>query len=274
MFFFVLFFFQEPQGKASEKTPSIAEVARNFCVVMGNARLIFPVLGVGLLLFIFSEGYHFAVPWWIWLGLFAITLAGLSRFMWFLLLFSGFWIVMWQQYISLPGYIHSYVDPNANIELILVTDSAVVISLTLVVNFLTRKIPVLQAVILGTLITSCGWLILTFWNTVTGAVLSLVVLAIGEVALSPRYYEYCSRLAPPEQQGLYMGFALLPVGIGSFVGGWLGGRLLHHFGEVTHQPARMWPVITIVGLGATVLLWVYDKTLKPAGAVPEKDAKT
>jgi len=44
-----------------------------------------------------------------------------------------------------------------------------------------------------------------------GAILSLFVLALGEIIMSPRYYEYISRLAPPGQQGTYMGFAFLPI---------------------------------------------------------------
>ena len=37
----------------------------------------------------------------------AFVLAGISRFMWFLVLFTGYWVVFWQQYISLPGYIQA-----------------------------------------------------------------------------------------------------------------------------------------------------------------------
>ena len=58
-----------------------------------------------------------------------------------------------------------------------------------------------------------------------GAILSLFVLALGEITQQPRYYEYISRLAPPGQQGTYMGFAFLPIGIGSLIGGWFGGQL-------------------------------------------------
>src|ERR1700733_10716905 len=105
------------------------------------------------------------------------------------------------QYISLPGYIHGYISSNADVELILVTDGLTVICLTLATNYLTRKIPAFQAVILGTLITSASWLILAFWPTVAGAITSLIVLALGEIIQSPRYYEYISRLAPPGQQG-------------------------------------------------------------------------
>jgi predicted MFS family arabinose efflux permease len=171
--------------------------------------------------------------------------------------------VFWQQYISLPGYLHGYVDPKADVELILVTDGLTVILLTLAVNFLTRQVPAFAAVILGTVITSVAWLILAFRPTVWGAVFSIFVLALGEIIQAPRYYEYISRLAPAEQQGTYMGFAFLPIGIGSLIGGWFGGTLMHHFGEVTRQPERMWWAVTAVGLVTAALLWVYDKTLRP-----------
>src|SRR5438270_709323 len=166
--------------------------------------LVLPALGIALVLGVAGAvNARLAVPWWIWTALAALVLAGLSRFMWFLVLFTGYWIVFWQQYISLPGYLHQYVNSSAPVETILVTDGLTVICLTLAVNFFTRKIPAFQAVILGTVITSLSWLILAFWPTVAGAVASLFVLALGEIIQSPRYYEYISRLAPPGQQGTY-----------------------------------------------------------------------
>ena len=260
-FLVVLFFFHEPR-KASNTVPSIATVARNFCVVVGNARLVLPVLLIALLLrIVLWIRPGMSVPWWVWVVLLALVLAGISRFMWFLVIFTGYWIVFWQQYISLPGYIHGYVNPSADVEMILITDGLTVICLTLAVNFLTRKLPAFQAVILGTMITSLSWLILAFRPTVVGAVLSLFVLALGEIIQQPPYYNYISRLAPPGQQGTYMGFAFLPIGIGSLIGGWFGGTLMHHFGEVAHQPQRIWWCITAVGLATTVLLWIYDRQM-------------
>ena len=265
MFFVVLFFFREPRKAGDAPPPSLATVARNFCVVVGNYRLVLPVLAAALLLRIGLWVYPgYSVPWWIWSGLLVLVLAGISRFMWFLVLFTGYWIVFWQQYISLPGYIHGYISSRADVEIILVTDGLTVISLTLAMNYLTRKIPAFQAVILGTVITSASWLILAFWPTVWGAVLSLFVLALGEIIQSPRYYEYISRLAPPGQQGTYMGFAFLPIGIGSLIGGWFGGTLAHHFGEVLHQPERMWWVVTGVGVATAVALGIYDRYFRAA----------
>jgi POT family proton-dependent oligopeptide transporter len=39
------------------------------------------------------------------------------------------------------------------------------------------------------------------------------------------------------QQGTYMGFAFLPLGIGSFIAGPFSGWLMHHFGEEMHRPS-------------------------------------
>jgi len=269
MFFVVIIFFREPRKAEDAPPPSIATVARNFCTVVGNYRLVLPVLLIALLLrlalLIFPQ---YNVPWWTWCAFLILVLAGISRFMWFLVIFTGYWIVFWQQYISLPGYIHGYINSTADVELILITDGVTVICLTLVLNFLTSKIPAFQAVILGTMITSVSWLILAARPTVWGAVLSLFVLALGEIILSPRYYEYISRLAPAGQQGTYMGFAFLPIGIGSLIGGWFGGTVVHHFGEVTRQPERIWWCVTAVGLATSALLWIYDKALRTGKTTP------
>ena len=186
------------------------------------------------------------------------------RFVLFLAIFSGYWIVYWQQYLILPIYIHDYVDPNANTAMILITDPLIVITLTVAMNALTRRIPSFRALTLGTLVTSVGWLLVATKASVLMAILSLVVLAIGEIIQSPRYYEYISRLAPPGQQGTYMGFAFLPIGIGSIVGGWFGGTLLQHFGGAGQQPATIWWIVTGAGVVTALMLWIYDKVLKPA----------
>jgi MFS family permease len=191
-----------------------------------------------------------------------LTVLTNPRFLIFLLIFSGFWIVFWQQYIVLPIYIHAYVDPHADVELILITDAATVICLQFVATYLTQKIPAFRAITIGTLVTSLGWLIVASHPAVWAVILSIFVVAIGEIILSPRYYEYVSRLAPPGQQGTYMGFAFVPIGIGSLIGGWLGGRLMHHFGEVAQRPAEVWWAISGIGVFTTLLLWLYHYVVK------------
>jgi dipeptide/tripeptide permease len=202
-----------------------------------------------------------------------LTVLGNWRFVLFLGIFSGYFVVFWQQYLILPLYIHQYISPTANTEWILMTDPLVVISLTVAVNALTRRMPAFRAITLGTLVTAVSWLILVVHPSVLGAIVALAVLALGEVIQSPRYDEYISRLAPAEQQGTYMGFAFLPIGIGSLVGGWFSGVLLHHFGEVQHQPERLWWAVTGVGVLTAGILWIYDRFLLPKQAQDQQGAR-
>jgi POT family proton-dependent oligopeptide transporter len=191
-----------------------------------------------------------------------LTVLGNPRFMLFLAIFTGYWIVYWQEFITLPLYVHEYVNPRANTELLLITGPLVVIALTVVINLFTQKMPAFTAIIVGTLMTAVAWIIVILMPTVTGVVLTLIAVALGEITQSPRYYEYISRLAPSGQQGTYMGFAFLPLGIGSLLAGPVGGFLLHHFGEVKHQPALMWWVVMGVGVLTAALLWGYDKVVR------------
>jgi len=268
MFFVVLLFFREPRKSGDAPPPSVAAVARNFCVVVGKAWLVLPAVAIALVLRVAMFFVAYTIPWWIWIALLGIVLAGASRFLWFLILFTGYWIVFWQQYISLPGYLVRYIDANADVEKILITDGLTVILATLVVNYLTRKIPAFAAVIIGTVITSLSWLILASWPTKWGAVVSLIVLAMGEIIQAPRYYDYISRLAPAGQQGTYMGFAFLPIGIGSIIGGLFGGTFMHRFAEVQNQPHLFWWATTAVGLATAAVLWIYDRMVGARTATP------
>jgi len=198
------------------------------------------------------------------------TVLSNPRFMIFLLIFSGYWIVYWQEFIILPLYVHDYINAKTDTDLMLVTGPLTVISLQMIFSLLSQKMRAFTAITLGTLISALAWILLILHPTVPMAVVTLIVVAIGEITQSPRYYEYVSRLAPLGQQGTYMGFAFLPIGIGSLVGGKFGGMLIRHFGEVTHQPDRIWWAVTGVGVATAALLWIYDKTFKAATAVPAK----
>ena len=195
-----------------------------------------------------------------------LTVLSNPRFMLFLAIFTGYWIVYWQEFIMLPLYIHGYVNPHTDTERLLVTGPLVVIALTVAINLLTQRIPAFSAVILGTLITALAWIILIVQPTVVGAILTLIAVALGEITQSPRYYEYISRLAPPGQQGTYMGFAFLPLGVGSLIAGPVAGWLIHHYGEVKHQPTMMWVVIMVIGVLTAILLWIYDRVILPKHA--------
>jgi POT family proton-dependent oligopeptide transporter len=191
-----------------------------------------------------------------------LTVLSNPRFMLFLLIFTGYWIVFWQEFIALPLYISAYIDPKANTARILATDPIVVILFTMLIGFVTKRMHAFHAIVLGTLISSLAWVLLIIHPSVWMAVATLVVVAIGEITQQPRYYDYISRLAPPDQQGTYMGFAFLPLGIGSFIAGKFSGWLMQHYGEELHQPKMVWWWVIGVGLVTTLLLWIYDKVVR------------
>jgi hypothetical protein len=39
---------------------------------------------------------------------------------------------------------------------------------------------------------------------------------------------------------------------------------VHHYGEVTHQPERIWFAVCGVGVATTALLWLYDRFFRIA----------
>jgi dipeptide/tripeptide permease len=265
MFFAVLLFFREPQKSGEAKTGSLADTVRNFCVVLGNYKLVLSTVLLALILrivmFFFSG---FVVAWWVWVGLLVVVFIGSSLFVRFLLLFSGYWMVYWQEFITLPIYVHDYIDPKADTERMLSTGPLVVIAFTVTFSVLTKKMSAFRAVLLGTLVSMVAFAILAVHSSIYAAYATLVVIAVGELIQQPRYYDYISRLAPAGQQGTYMGFAFLPLGIGSFLAGRIGGALLHRFGEVQHRPQLFLWALTAIGLGTTLLLWIYDRIVKPS----------
>jgi dipeptide/tripeptide permease len=195
---------------------------------------------------------------------------GNLRYVTFLLISSGFYIIYWQIFLSVPIFMRRFVDPHAAVDRILSVEAITVICFQILVAYLTRKVPAVLTIAIGFLVAALSWSLLALHPTMFALGVMLVILALGELTQASRYYEYCSRLAPPEQQGLYMGYAFLPIAIGELVGGALGGYLLHEFGDVLHRPADMWWVIVAIGVLTAALMLLYGKIVRPTktDAVP------
>lgn len=261
MFFAVLIFFKEP--RRGEEATSLRQTARNFAVVLGRPTVVMPALVAGLVLIILRSTGVFGTPWWVWVLLLAAFLAFANRFGWFLLIFSGYWIVFWQEFITLPLYVARYIDKDADTGGMLATGPLVVISLTVLLNLVIAKMRSMTAITLGTLVSGIAWVLLILNPSVMMAYLTLVVVAIGEIIQAPKYYDYISRLAPAGQQGTYMGFAFLPIGIGSLLAGPISGWAIRRFGEQQNEPGMIWWVVTGIGVATALLLFVYDKVVRP-----------
>jgi predicted MFS family arabinose efflux permease len=198
-----------------------------------------------------------------------VTVLGNLRFVAFLLIFSGFYVVFWQVYIALPLYVRGYVDPNAPIDALIAVEGLGVISTTVLIAWLTRQARPLPAMAAGIAITSAAWLILLLGSSPLFIVATLLVVALGEALQASRFYEYCSRLAPRGQESVFIGYAFLPIAIGFLIAGQIGGRLVRYFGDVLHAPAQLWIVVCAIGLATSAALIVYDRLVVGGREAPQ-----
>ena len=192
-----------------------------------------------------------------------VVVLGNFRFVAFLLIVSGFYIVFWQQYISAPLFMRNFINSKADVDLILSVDPAMIILFQIAITYLTRRMQPVRAIALGFLVAGLAWIGLAVRPSVPMFALAFAILALGEMMYAARFYEYVSRLAPSGQQGLYMGYAFLPVAIGYFIAGILGGHLLHYFGVVLKRPQEMWWVVMAVGIVTAASMWAYDAFVRP-----------
>lgn len=192
-----------------------------------------------------------------------VMVFGNLRFMLFLLIFSGFWTMFWHIFYALPFYVKDYLQ-YSRFEIIETVDAAVIIIVTIPVTFLVRRMQPLAAMVLGLALATICWFVMGLMPTIAWTVAAIAIFAIGESVQAPRFYEYVARLAPPEQVGTYMGFAFLPVAIGTFLSGLSSGYLVEHFVEGGNPDApKMWFVVGSYGVVATLLLIVYDRLIAP-----------
>ena len=70
------------------------------------------------------------------------------------------------------------------------------------------------------------------------SILTVALIAFGELFTSPRMYEYIGALAPKGQEGLFLGYANLPMAIGSLIGGPVGAFI---FNEIMAKDATTRP---------------------------------
>ena len=188
---------------------------------------------------------------------------GNLRFMLFLLIFSGFWAMFWHIFYALPFYVKDYLQ-YSKFEIIETVDAWTVILVTIPATVIARRLKPLPAMVLGLALATTCWFVMGLMPTIGWTVAAIALFAIGESIQAPRFYEYVSRLAPPEQVGTYMGFAFLPIAIGTFVSGWSSGYLVEHYVEGGNPAApKMWFVVGSYGVVSTVLLILYDRFIAP-----------
>lgn len=184
------------------------------------------------------------------------------RFIIFLLIFSIYWLLFWHIYVVIPFYLTDYISKDAPFELIISVGAYGIILFQLIINRLTKNLAPITAIIAGFFISSLCWLIIMVHPSMYTIIAGVFVLSLGEMIQAPRYYEYIADLAPKDQIALFQGYAFLPVAIGWFFGGNLGGWLYKSFAKESNNPEIIFYILFGIGLASTILMIIYNYFLK------------
>jgi dipeptide/tripeptide permease len=183
------------------------------------------------------------------------------RFMTFLVIFSGFWLMFWHIFYALPFYVKNVLH-YGRFELVEAIGPWTIVLLTVPTAALARRMKPIAAMTLGFAVATSGWFVMGAFPTIEAAFAGVAIFALGEAIQAPRYYQYVADLAPREQVGTYMGIAFLPIAIGTFGTGWMSGPLVEAFKDAPH-PSHMWYVLGAIGVVTTTLMLVYDRFIAP-----------
>lgn len=184
------------------------------------------------------------------------------KFMIFLLIYSLYWIIFWQEYIIVPYYITDYINADAPYEIVQSWAGAgAIILLQIPLNRLTKNLSTKNAILIGFAFSSLIWLIIGIHPSIPTIAAGIIAFAVGEMIQAPRYYEYISEIAPPGQQGLFQGYAFLPIAIARFVGDPLGGWL-YQSSKASGKPEIVWFALIGIGFLATFFMYLYNRYVK------------
>jgi len=187
-----------------------------------------------------------------------VMVLGNFRFILFLLIFSLYWIMFWQIFIVVPFFVADN-WPDAPFEIIQSAGAWSIIILQLVVNRATKHLSPGAAMVTGFALSTASWLIVALFPNIWTLTATIFSFAIGEMTQAPRYYEYISDVAPPGQQGLFQGYAFLPIAIAWGVGGTFGGWLYTKYAREAGTPDVIWYILFGIGVAATVFMYLYTR---------------
>jgi len=177
------------------------------------------------------------------------------KFILFLIIFSGFWLMFWQIYYSFPFYVTDVLH-YAKFEILETVDAWCIIVVTVPVTALFKSFKPHTAMIFGFLVASLSWIVIGAGGTIAASIIGMALFALGEAIQAPRFYEYISIIAPKDQIGTFMGFAFLPLSIGSLTAGMIADWLRNTYMET--NPSFMWYVVSGFGVTSTIFLILYN----------------
>lgn len=223
-----------------------------------------------------------------------VTVLSNLKFVFFLVVIGFYWFIYVQIYNLIPLFLR-YLDPNAPVEIYTLTNPIMIVCFQLLITTLTKKWTPLKSMMVGVMVTTAGMLVnvlpillftdftrrvsvlgLLFPIATIFVLLSFASMAVGEMLLASRQYQYIGAIAPKGQEGLYLGYANLPMAFGTLVGAPIGGFMFEYFVDTpakNGQPIEilsMWLLVAAMGIVSMIGLSIYNKFMVRA-ATPSNE---
>ena len=173
----------------------------------------------------------------------------------FLLILSGFWLMMYQLWDQHPVFIRDWVDSSmianelkglstqlhdavserggeaVQPQMLIWLNSLLVVLFVIPLSWLVRRMRTLRAMLIGMILTMAGLALTGLTANGWIFVLGIAVFTAGEMLCAPKQNEYLGLIAPDGKKAQFLGYANIPVGIGGAIGAKLTGYLYGHYGE-------------------------------------------
>jgi len=214
----------------------------------------------------------------------ATEVLGDSRFMLMVVIYSGFWILYFQNFSTVLWYLRDFIDKapvdafigrilgpmglkfSFDAEHVTVINGGVIILLQVLVSRLVKHRPALSTMITGMACGALGFVLLAFsqhgWVFVAG----IAIFAIGEMIAHPKYYSLVGLVAPEDKKALYMGYAFLYGVFGALLGSNLGAFLYVQIlkpviglPQAASTARNFWLLFTVFDLLAALGLWLFAR---------------
>ena len=214
-----------------------------------------------------------------------------GRFSVYLIVMSGFYFIYNQVYNVLPLYVKKVVETDPAMDLYTAANPFVIVCFQLILTSAFGKMKPIRSMVVGTVVIAIAMLInvvpiysaggaqAVFANWLPlGSVfiiLTVALIALGELFTSPRMYEYIGALAPKGQEGLFLGYANLPLAIGAWFGGPVGAMIFNEIMAkgatkradgllelVPSQNMLGWVILMAIGLASAFSLWLFNRWLE------------
>jgi proton-dependent oligopeptide transporter, POT family len=216
----------------------------------------------------------------------AAEVLGDARFMLMVVVYSGFWILYFQNFGSVLWYLRDFVDKapvsaamtslfraagvdwtfTFDAEHVTVINAGTIILLQVLVSRIVRERPALPTMVTGMAIGALGFLCLAASQNPWVFILGIAVFSIGEMTAHPKYYSFVGLVAPPDRKAVYMGYAFLYGVFGSLLGSNLGSflyaRLLKPAMNTPLAPSRsrlFWLMFAVLDIAAAAGLILFTK---------------